>query len=246
MLTVEEIQKDIAAYQKRLANPAGLSEQQIAVYCQAIVEATSMLQQMQAAQRGPVTPAPTPPPTETYKRTAPPPPVILSEAKELHKPSPPPSPSPTPSPLEGGEQPVTVRTPGAQQTPRAIPATIHVDHDADPYNPVVKIVWDDGYTFSGDESTIRAQFLSRLQNCAELKDAKDPHRRQKKMWRWDTPWRCLGLLQALIYFNAGQAPTLTGLGVNRNRVSNLFVELFQFITHTALSADTPAKADTKP
>lgn len=244
MLTIEEIKKDIVTYQKRLENPAGLSEQQIAVYRQAIIEATQLLQQMQAAQHGPVTTPPPPPqpPIEPLKRTTPPPPANpqLSESFKLSESSP----STTPSPLEGRQRdeqpttPVTVRTPGAQKTARPIPATIHADIETNPYDPVLTIVWSDGYQFFGTESIIKSQFISRMKNLAEMKDVKDPHRRQKQMWAWDTPWRCLGLLQALIYFYGGQAPTIQQLGIDQRRVSNLFIELFNYITHTALTTDS--------
>ncbi len=230
--TIPEMQAEIRQLREALQIP-GVPDDEKQIYAATIRRIEAQISAMQAA---PVTPPPPPPPKpEPIKHTAPPP-------------------SPAQPPLEGergGEQPknqhpitnqpITVRTPGAQPTPKAIPATLHVEHDTDPYNPEITIRWADGYHLRVNEAAARSRFKSTFQDTHALKVVKE--RRFDRIWRWDSPWRAAGFYQALTHFYGGQAPTAYQCGIRYpSDTANI---IFKLITHTALSADTPAKADTK-
>lgn len=223
--SIEEMQAQIAQLTGTMMLP-GVPDDEKAIYRATI----QRIQAQIAAQRGPATQLPQKPTPEPIKHSAPPhakpwPPSSqgMEEAIEReeaminqHRE---PKPEATSPSIGGGRGEardiITPRiiAPAAIPRDRRLDATIEADHNADPYNPVITIRWDDGYHFTGDETAIRGRFTSTLRDTIELKYSQE--RKFEKIWRWDTPWRCAGFYKALIHFNPEAPPTLADLGFTR-------------------------------
>lgn len=108
-------------------------------------------------------------------------------------------------------------------------ATIQADHDADPYNPAVRITWADGYAITVTETEARGRFVTTLRDTCALRLVQKG--RYEAMWRWSSPWRAAGFYQALTHFY-GTPPTLAQIGISRP--SEITRHIFQLITTSAL------------
>ena len=244
--SVEEMQKQIHQLQTTINLP-GVPDDEKAIYAATITRIQSEINNRKAAPahlpaeiRQPAERAG----AEPIKHNAPPPPppvVIQSEAKQPYKPHTTTQTKPEAhTPHHGGEGGgLTTRTihaghqhPVNSQTP--LTATIEADHDADPYNPRIRITWADGYTFTGDETSIRGRLITTLRDTCALRLVQKG--RLSAMWRWSSPWRAAGFLQAIIALRHGEVPTLRDLDVKRP--SDLTTTVFTHITEKALQTTT--------
>jgi len=215
--SIEEMQSQIRDLQLALNTP-GIPDDEAQMH-RALIARIQAEIRARGAQQGPVTLPPEPSPAQPIKHTAPPipkPPTNNNNA-----------------PLSPGEGQIVrprVIAPAAVPKNRVLNASvIQADHQADPYNPVLTITWDDGYTFTGDETSIRGRFTSTLRDTVALRYAQE--RKFEKIWRWDTPWRAAGLLKALNYLNPDKPLSLRDLGINRP--ADLMREVFELIAAAA-------------
>lgn len=255
MLTPEEIQKDITTYRARLANPAGLSQAQIDIYQQAIIEAQQLLQQF--TDDAPPRPEPKPetqnPKPETRRTT-----VlkntgatdiylnpdqttnridIPSPNMRLHLPADDVSVSnpetddavETRNPKPETLNPV-IRHAGPAPTAAPITSRIEVEHNTDPHNPRITITWSDHYTITVDETAARSNFTNRMRDTCALKCVAR-YNRFEKIWKYYAPWRAAGFYQALTWFWDGKPPALTQIGITRP--TETYKKIFALITADA-------------
>ena len=223
MLTIEEIEKDIATYQRRLQNPEGLTQQQIEIYKMAIIEARQALAELQTSQQKPNRPA------DAALRPV----AQRTQADPAFRPidhhtQPPHVPPPFGGGAGGGvDTKITPRVIHAGPQPAAGPITsrIEVEHQTDPHNPRITITWSDGYTITVDETAARSNFTNRMRDVCALKCVKDS--RLEKIWKHDAPWRAAGFYQALTWFWDGKPPTLQQIGVTRptDVYKNIFLKI---------------------
>jgi len=228
MLTPEEIQKDITTYRARLANPAGLSQTQIEIYQQAIIEAQQLLRQFPA---GAVL-RPVEIPIELSPKTQP-----ITPQHHV----PPPSGGGAgggvandPMTNDDFNDPITtttkIRHAGPAPTAAPITSRIEVEHNTDPHNPKIVITWSDHYTITVDETAARSNFTNRMRDTCALKCvARD--NRFEKIWKYDAPWRAAGFYQALTWFWDGKPPALTQIGITRP--TETYKKIFTLITAQA-------------
>lgn len=186
MLTPEEIRRDIATYEARLENPAGLSLHQIRIYQLALGDAKQALAELLGAQTQKA-PSPNPKPSPVQEGRA----VEHQRTQPITK-------------IHAGNQPPV--------TPSQ-PLTAHIEaaKDSDPYNPTITITWADGYSITVDETAARGRFVTTFRDTCALRNVQEG--RFDRMWRWDSPWRATGFYKALTLFRNQQPPTLRDIGI---------------------------------
>lgn len=222
--SIEEMQTQIRQL-KTTINLPGVPDDEKAIYMATIQRIQSEID----ARTGPVS-------------TPPPPPVQPQPIKTTTPPPPPPPPLYFTPPVGGGAgggvdtaapplKPSIIHAGGQHpvNSKQPMSATIQADHDADPYNPAVRITWADGYTISVTETEARGRFVSTLRDTCGLRLVQKG--RYDAMWRWSSPWRAAGFYQALTHFY-GAPPTMAQLGINRP--GEITRHIFQLITTSAL------------
>lgn len=219
--SIEEMQKQIHQLETTINLP-GVPNDEKQIYTATIQRISA---EIAARQAKPVTPEPPKQTLQPIKTTTPPPPPPLyvnppvggGAGGGVDTAAPPLKPSIIHA---GGQHPVNTKQP--------MSATIQADHDADPYNPAVRITWADGYTITVTETEARGRFVTTLRDTCALRLVKKG--RYDAMWRWSSPWRAAGFYQALTYL-IGAAPTIHQLGIQRpNEITRT---VFQLIAETA-------------
>lgn len=103
--------------------------------------------------------------------------------------------------------PTRIITPGSNKANAMMAPGVDLEfnNESTKHNPIINIRWADGYSISVTESECLSRFRTTFRDCMALKCVSKSN--YDKIWRWDTPWRSAGFLQALGQFNQGQIPS---------------------------------------
>lgn len=224
MLTISEIERDIATYEARLRNPDGLTPQQLEIYRLALIEARQALAELKAHQQA--APVTAPPTKQPDPREYPITPIRVIKAGPI---------SSMDDPASGiiikmKNKPITTdhapRTAlfaarSADQTPTMRGnETITAQLNATP--PTVTIEWPDLWgTQTYRESDIRSRLTSALRDLAQSRYARQE--RFDLLPSYLTWWRAKTFYRALCQFWPSP-PGLAELGITRpgNTYRNIF------------------------
>ncbi len=224
-ISAEEARADIARYEQRLRNPAGLSGQQIEFYKEALRLAREALSNATASAEVKSNAKQVAMPVNERKASTGTPLHLhstrpVNDARES-------------SPVQGGQGGSrTILAGGFTATEQPITSSIEIAANSDKHNPSITITWSDGYQLTVDETAATSRFKSTFRDCLSLKCVAEG--RTVRMWRWDTPWRVAGFYRALIAFWDNKPPTLQDLGISRP--SDRQREVFELITQKAMES----------